>query len=123
MSDGGPGVLRNALTHMKNMLMSPIKAYGSSGIPDSSSMISGFGHILPQETSESEQGTVVIPEGDLPSQITRFMGKSKSLVYSDHSLKNQILTLHFCQIFMSKNSSVCIYPVSSHFLFASTSLF
>ncbi|XP_072031358.1 protein Smaug homolog 1-like isoform X2 [Amphiura filiformis] len=77
MSDGSPGVLRNALNHIKNIIITPIKPYGSTGIPDSSSMATaGFGQGLPPEsTTESDQGSGAIQEGDLPAQITRFMGK------------------------------------------------
>ena len=79
MADGSPGVLRNALNHIKNILITPIKPYGSTGIPDSSSVASaGFGQGLhPESPTESEQGSGTVPEGDLPGQITRFMGKSK----------------------------------------------
>ncbi len=83
MADGSAGVLRNALNHIKNMLITPIKPYGSTGIPDSSSMAqaqasAGFGQAMPPESpTESEQGSGAVPEGDLPGQITRFMGKSK----------------------------------------------
>ena len=79
MADGSPGVLRNALNHIKNILITPIKPYGSTGIPDSSSVASAsFGQGLhPESPTESEQGSGTVPEGDLPGQITRFMGKSK----------------------------------------------
>ncbi|XP_071963574.1 protein Smaug homolog 1-like [Antedon mediterranea] len=69
MSDSNAGTLRNALNEIKTMLGTPIRSY----IPENDSYDQYGQDSLP---SDSDQGSShLIANGDIPGQITRFMGK------------------------------------------------
>ncbi|XP_072164712.1 protein Smaug homolog 1-like [Diadema setosum] len=96
MSSGSAKNLRNALNDIKNMLITPIRAIDPEELRSSSSSSSGtsggsksleesgpnpagvVGDMRPDSSlssSDTEQGSQPVAEGDLPGQITRFMGK------------------------------------------------
>ncbi|CAH1262380.1 SAMD4B [Branchiostoma lanceolatum] len=73
------GNLRSALLELKSMLITPIKPY--TPLADSpSSADEGSDEKSPPPspaaTTDGESSTVPIPEGDLPGQFTRVMGKA-----------------------------------------------
>ncbi|XP_078671601.1 protein Smaug homolog 1-like isoform X2 [Branchiostoma floridae x Branchiostoma belcheri] len=73
------GNLRSALLELKSMLITPIKPY--TPLADSPSSADEGGEEKspppsPAATTDGESSTAPIPEGDLPGQFTRVMGKA-----------------------------------------------
>nr|XP_054759099.1 protein Smaug homolog 1-like isoform X2 [Lytechinus pictus] len=83
MSTGSSKNLRNALNDIKNIINTPIHAFkpkehcSSSNRPEdiSTNPAGVVGDMRPESGSDPEQGSMPVQEGDLPGQITRFMGK------------------------------------------------
>lgn len=77
--------LRGPLQELHQMIMTPIKAFSDSEeaslqrpllSPEGKSAALGS-HLTGGGSGESESGTSVIGEGDLPGQFTRVMGKGE----------------------------------------------
>lgn len=90
MSTGSSKNLRNALNDIKNIINTPMHAFNPKEYRSSSSKSEDIGtnpagvvgDMRPESGTDSEQGSMPVQEGDLPGQITRFMGKSKLFIYS-----------------------------------------
>lgn len=83
MSTGSSKNLRNALNDIKNIINTPMHAFNPKEYRSSSSKSEDIGtnpagvvgDMRPESGTDSEQGSMPVQEGDLPGQITRFMGK------------------------------------------------
>lgn len=75
------------MNEIKSMIQTPIKAFkGSSVLPDSGLIVTVNGNESetsdppsspPSPTTQDGDTFSQVPEGDLPGQITRLLGKSK----------------------------------------------
>ena len=93
MSTGSAKNLRNALNDIKNIMSTPIQAFKEltktsskqqeeGGVSNPAGVVGDMRPDSSLSSSDSEQGSMPVQEGDMPGQITRFMGKSK------HELQN-----------------------------------